>query len=155
LHSFANAELTSPFLFATLPICLALAWRPAAVPSAITTSVLVFILCAVWNVHLSRATSFVWATLTATVVACQLIVVLAKSGARIEVPPGVSILEAMRARGHAAPSSCESGTCGTCRTALVAGEPDHRDLVLAEEERAREIMICVSRARSPELVIDR
>jgi len=82
-------------------------------------------------------------------------VVLAKSGARIEVPPGVSILEAMRARGHAAPSSCESGTCGTCRTALVAGEPDHRDLVLAEEERAREIMICVSRARSPELVIDR
>jgi len=82
-------------------------------------------------------------------------VVLAKSGARIEVPPGVSILEAMRVRGHAAPSSCESGTCGTCRTALVAGEPDHRDLVLAEEERAREIMICVSRARSPELVIDR
>jgi phthalate 4,5-dioxygenase reductase subunit len=82
-------------------------------------------------------------------------VVLAKSGARIEVPPGISILEAMRARGHSAPSSCESGTCGTCRTALVAGEPDHRDLVLTEEERARQIMICVSRARSPELVIDR
>jgi len=85
LHSFANAELTSLFLFATLPICLALAWRPAAVPGAITTSVLVFILCAVWNVHLSRATSFVWATLTATVVAGQLIVVLSKSGASIAI----------------------------------------------------------------------
>jgi phthalate 4,5-dioxygenase reductase subunit len=82
-------------------------------------------------------------------------VVLAKSGDRIEVPPGVSILEAMRARGHEAPSSCESGTCGTCRTRLLAGEADHRDLVLAEHERAAQIMICVSRAHSPEIVIDR
>jgi phthalate 4,5-dioxygenase reductase subunit len=82
-------------------------------------------------------------------------VVLARSGARIEVPPGRSILEAMRAAGHAAPSSCESGTCGTCRTALLSGEPDHRDLVLTEEERATRIMICVSRARSAEIAIDR
>jgi len=82
-------------------------------------------------------------------------VVLARSGARIEVPPGRSILEAMRANGHDAPSSCESGTCGTCRTALVSGEPDHRDMVLTQEERASRIMICVSRARSAEIAIDR
>jgi phthalate 4,5-dioxygenase reductase component len=82
-------------------------------------------------------------------------VVLARSGARIEVPPGRSILEAMRANGHEAPSSCESGTCGTCRTTLLSGEPDHRDMVLTEEERASRIMICVSRARSAEIAIDR
>jgi phthalate 4,5-dioxygenase reductase subunit len=82
-------------------------------------------------------------------------VVLAKSGDRIEVPRGISILEAMRARGHAAPSSCESGTCGTCRTRLLAGEADHRDLVLMDDEKAGQIMICVSRALSPEIVIDR
>jgi phthalate 4,5-dioxygenase reductase component len=82
-------------------------------------------------------------------------VVLARSGARIQVPPGRSILEAMRANGHDAPSSCESGTCGTCRTALLSGEPDHRDMVLTEEERATRIMICVSRARSAEIAIDR
>jgi len=82
-------------------------------------------------------------------------VVLARSGARIEVPPGRSILEAMRAKGHDAPSSCESGTCGTCRTTLLSGEPDHRDMVLTEEERATQIMICVSRARSAEIAIDR
>jgi phthalate 4,5-dioxygenase reductase component len=82
-------------------------------------------------------------------------VVLAKSGDRIEVPPGVSILDAMRARGHDAPSSCESGTCGTCRTALLAGEADHRDLVLMDEEKAAQVMLCVSRAKSPEIVIDR
>jgi ferredoxin len=52
-------------------------------------------------------------------------------------------------------SSCESGTCGTCRTRLLAGEADHRDLVLTEDEQADHIMVCVSRAHSPEIVIDR
>ena len=82
-------------------------------------------------------------------------VVLAKSGDRIVVQPGVSILEAMRAGGHEAPSSCESGTCGTCRTRLLAGKADHRDLVLMDDEKAGQIMICVSRAVSPEIEIER
>jgi len=80
---------------------------------------------------------------------------LARSGATVEVPVGMTILEALRAHGVEVPSSCESGTCGTCRTRLIAGEADHRDLVLAEDERARNIMLCVSRAISAELVIDR
>lgn len=78
---------------------------------------------------------------------------LAKSGAVVDVPVGTTILEAMRAQGHDAPSSCESGTCGTCRTRLLEGEADHRDLVLSEDEHADNIMLCVSRARSPEIVI--
>jgi phthalate 4,5-dioxygenase reductase subunit len=82
-------------------------------------------------------------------------VVLARSGARIEVPPRVSILEAMRARGFDAPSSCESGTCGTCRTRLLAGVADHRDLVLMADEKAANVMLCVSRAKSAEIVVDR
>lgn len=80
---------------------------------------------------------------------------LAQSGAVIEVAADQSILEALRAAGHDAPSSCEAGTCGTCRTRLVAGDADHRDLVLAPDERDDSIMICVSRALSGELVIDR
>jgi phthalate 4,5-dioxygenase reductase subunit len=80
---------------------------------------------------------------------------LAKSGTMIEVPVGVTILEALRAAGHDVPSSCESGSCGTCRTRLISGDVDHRDLVLAAHERGSNIMVCVSRARSGELVIDR
>lgn len=80
---------------------------------------------------------------------------LAASGARVEVPPATSILEAMRAAGHDAPSSCESGTCGTCKTRLLEGVADHRDLVLMDDERADWIMICVSRALTPEIAIDR
>ncbi|MBL7650076.1 MAG: oxidoreductase, partial [Candidatus Hydrogenedentes bacterium] len=46
------------------------------------------------------------------------------------------------------------GTCGTCRTKLLSGEADHRDMVLLPEEMDSQIMICVSRAKSDELVID-
>jgi phthalate 4,5-dioxygenase reductase subunit len=80
---------------------------------------------------------------------------LAKSGEVVDVPVGVTILEALRAHGLTVPSSCESGTCGTCRTRLIAGEADHRDLVLSEHEHADNIMLCVSRAKSDELTIDR
>jgi len=79
---------------------------------------------------------------------------LAHSGETIDVAAGVSILEALRARGHRVPSSCESGTCGSCRVRLVGGEPDHRDFVLTDDERLREMMVCVSRACTPELVIE-
>ena len=80
---------------------------------------------------------------------------LAHSGAVIEVAADKTILEALREHGLEVPSSCETGTCGTCRTKLIAGEADHRDLVLHDHERADTIMICVSRARTDEITIDR
>jgi phthalate 4,5-dioxygenase reductase component len=80
---------------------------------------------------------------------------LARSGEVIEVPVTQTILEALRAHGLEVPSSCETGTCGTCRTKMLAGEADHRDLVLAEHERKDHIMICVSRAKSDEITLDR
>ena len=70
------------------------------------------------------------------------------------MPAGVTILDALRRSGHVHPSSCESGTCGTCKTRLLSGEPEHRDLVLAPDEQADHIMICVSRARSDVLELD-
>ena len=81
-------------------------------------------------------------------------VVLARSGNRYEVPVKVSILDVLRQNGYVLPSSCESGTCGTCRTRYIAGEPDHRDLVLSEREKRHNIMICVSRSKSAELTLD-
>jgi phthalate 4,5-dioxygenase reductase subunit len=80
---------------------------------------------------------------------------LARSDKLLEVPVTKTVLEVLRENGFDVPSSCETGTCGTCRTKLLAGEADHRDLVLADHERADQIMICVSRARSEEITIDR
>lgn len=79
---------------------------------------------------------------------------LAKSDREFEVPVGKSILATLREHGCNSASSCESGTCGTCRTGLLSGEADHRDMVLMPEEMSTQIMICVSRAKSPELVLD-
>jgi len=46
--------------------------------------------------------------------------------------------------------------CGACETRVLEGKPDHRDAVLTGEERAfgETMMICVSRARTPWLVLD-
>lgn len=79
---------------------------------------------------------------------------LQKSGATLAVSAEQSILQALRAAGHAVPSSCESGTCGSCRTGLLAGDAEHRDMVLSENEKSSHIMVCVSRATSAELVLD-
>ena len=81
---------------------------------------------------------------------------LAASGRTVAVPPGTSILAALEGAGLAVLSSCQEGTCGTCETGVLEGEPDHRDVVLTPAERAANdvMMICVSRSRSPRLVLD-
>jgi phthalate 4,5-dioxygenase reductase subunit len=79
---------------------------------------------------------------------------LARSGMTLAVAAESTILEAARAAGVQVPSSCEGGTCGSCKTVLISGSAEHRDLVLAEEERGNRIMVCCSRAVSPELVLD-
>ncbi len=81
-------------------------------------------------------------------------VVLSRQERRVSVPQDRSILEALRDAGLKTVSSCESGTCGTCKTRLISGTPDHRDMVLMDEEKSDFIMICVSRAKEGELVLD-
>lgn len=83
-------------------------------------------------------------------------VVLARSGRTVAVPPGTSVLDAVRETGVEVLYSCTEGTCGTCETEVVEGEPDHRDSVLTEEERAagETMLICVSRCRGRRLVLD-
>ena len=78
---------------------------------------------------------------------------LESSGERINIPADQTIVEVLRTSGRTIPTSCESGTCGTCRTRLVSGIADHRDMVLQENEKASQIIPCVSRALSEELVL--
>jgi ferredoxin-NADP reductase len=80
-------------------------------------------------------------------------VVLQRSGITLTVPPDRSILEVVEEAGVSALSSCQEGVCGTCETAVLEGLPDHRDSLLTEEDEDY-VMICVSRSRSPRLVLD-
>jgi vanillate O-demethylase ferredoxin subunit len=71
----------------------------------------------------------------------------ARSGRTLEVPQHKSLLDVLRDAGVSVESSCEGGVCRSCRTEYVAGEPIHRDLVLGNDERARYLLPCVSRAK--------
>ncbi|UOQ57386.1 PDR/VanB family oxidoreductase [Leucobacter allii] len=81
---------------------------------------------------------------------------LALTGTTITVHPGESILDRVVELGVPAPSSCRGGTCGTCETFVLAGEPDHRDAVLnaREREESEVMMICVSRCRGKRLRLE-
>lgn len=82
--------------------------------------------------------------------------VLNRSGRRISVAEDESLLEALERSGVDAPCLCRGGACGVCVVPVLEGEPDHRDHCLspAEKSSGRLLMPCVSRARSPQIVID-
>jgi phthalate 4,5-dioxygenase reductase subunit len=73
---------------------------------------------------------------------------LSRSNEILQVASNESLLEALRRAGHKVPSSCESGTCGSCKTSLLSGNVDHRDLVLTATEKTNYVMVCVSRGTS-------
>ncbi|MFI0163546.1 PDR/VanB family oxidoreductase [Streptomyces sp. NPDC017095] len=81
---------------------------------------------------------------------------LAQTGITVTVPPEKSVLEAVEEAGVQVLSSCREGTCGTCETAVLEGTVDHRDSLLtpAEQEAHDTMMVCVSRAACPRLVLD-
>lgn len=81
-------------------------------------------------------------------------VTLASSGELVEVGSGQAVLEALLSAGHDVDYSCEEGTCGTCATRVIAGEPDHRDSVLTPAERRTHMTICCSRAFGPEIILN-
>lgn len=78
----------------------------------------------------------------------------AGSGQVFEVAHDMTILDTLFRAGIQHPVSCAAGTCGTCKMRLISGEADHRDLFLADEERAEFIMPCVSRALGDEIELD-
>jgi carnitine monooxygenase subunit len=83
-------------------------------------------------------------------------VVLAKSGLELTVGEDETILKAIERAGVTVESLCREGVCGTCEVAILEGEADHRDQYLDDDEKAAQktILLCVSRSRTPRLVID-
>lgn len=81
---------------------------------------------------------------------------LASTGQVFTVAPDQSIIEALEAGGVDVLYDCQRGDCGICQCEVISGTPDHRDVVLSEDERAsgKVMQICVSRAKSPRLVLD-
>jgi vanillate O-demethylase ferredoxin subunit len=72
------------------------------------------------------------------------------------IPDGRSIIDVLEEEGVDLIYDCQRGDCGICQTDVISGEPDHRDVVLSDEEKAsgKVMQICVSRAKSARLVLD-
>ena len=83
-------------------------------------------------------------------------VLLSRSGQTVPVAAGQSIVAALKTVGVRVEVSCEQGVCGTCLCDVLEGTPDHRDSYLTDEEKAGndQMMLCCSRARTPQLVLD-
>ncbi|MEP7101588.1 MAG: PDR/VanB family oxidoreductase [Burkholderiales bacterium] len=83
-------------------------------------------------------------------------VLLQRSGQRITVQAGKTILETLLDNAVDVAYACSAGVCGTCITRVCDGVPDHRDDYLTDDEKAQNqsIMICCSGSRSPTLVLD-
>lgn len=81
---------------------------------------------------------------------------LQASGRSVAVGAAESVLDALLREGVEPLYDCRRGDCGLCATTVVSGEVEHRDHVLSEADRndARQMCVCVSRARSGDLVLD-
>jgi ferredoxin-NADP reductase len=81
---------------------------------------------------------------------------LARSALQLEVASDQTLLEALENAGLEPPRMCRGGACGVCELPVLEGTPDHHDHFLSDAARAsgKSIMTCVSRARTPELVLD-
>lgn len=81
---------------------------------------------------------------------------LARSGGVLQVGRKESLLDALRRGGLDVESACCEGLCGTCIVDVLEGEVEHRDGVLSPDDQAANAFMCtcVSRARSPRLVLD-
>lgn len=81
---------------------------------------------------------------------------LARSGVTLSIEPGQTILECARAAGVPVEASCEQGVCGACEVRILAGAPDHRDMILTDAERrsGKTMMICCSGSLTERLTLD-
>ncbi|MEZ5610511.1 MAG: PDR/VanB family oxidoreductase [Rhodocyclaceae bacterium] len=81
---------------------------------------------------------------------------LAQSGQVLTVPADKTILEVLEDAGCDPMYDCKRGECGVCTAAVLEGVPDHRDYFLSDAEKAggKLIQICISRAKTPRLVLD-
>lgn len=81
---------------------------------------------------------------------------LARRCKTLIVPTGTTILATLLDAGIDIPHSCLEGICGSCEVKVLAGTPDHRDLVLSPEEQRKNtrLMACCSGSLSPSLTLD-
>jgi len=83
-------------------------------------------------------------------------VMLNNSGKTFLIPRDKTILAVLIEAGEDPLHDCQRGDCGICQVGVIEGTPDHRDYILTDAEKAagKVMQICVSRSKTPRLVLD-
>ncbi|NDW00210.1 PDR/VanB family oxidoreductase [Salipiger sp. PrR002] len=81
-------------------------------------------------------------------------VTIKSTGETVQVSSRESLLDALKRCRVPVDSSCEIGSCGTCKLRFLQGHPLHRDLLLTDTERKTHLLSCVSRAEGTTMVLD-
>lgn len=81
---------------------------------------------------------------------------LKDSGIIINVAADQTLLQALRGANIDVQSDCCEGLCGSCEVRVLAGQIDHRDLVLTQAERSAndKMMACCSRSCGARLILE-
>ena len=81
---------------------------------------------------------------------------VASTGQVFPVPTDKTILQVLEENNIDVDCLCTEGICGTCITGVLEGIPDHRDIVLDDDEKAAndQMTICCSRSLTPRLKLD-
>ena len=80
--------------------------------------------------------------------------VLLRQGLRLPVEPAERITDVLQLAGVTIETVCEQGICGTCVTRWTAGDPEHHDRCLTDEERSTHVALCCARNRGATLTLD-
>ncbi|MDG6096269.1 2Fe-2S iron-sulfur cluster binding domain-containing protein [Alteromonas sp. ZYF713] len=84
----------------------------------------------------------------------EFIVEISRSGQEFIVPADKSVLDTLIDAGLSPKHNCCRGICGECEVKVVAGDVDHRDMLLTDGEKsAGAMLICCTRANTERLVI--
>ncbi|GJJ20856.1 PDR/VanB family oxidoreductase [Mycolicibacterium mageritense] len=112
--------------------------------------------CDSWPAGALRLERFTPRAVSNSVTDGEFAVELARSGTRLPVPADKTLLEVLEDAGYDIDNSCRAGICGTCELRVTHGVPEHNDDVLSDDERESNqvILPCVSRSKSPLLIVD-
>ena len=79
---------------------------------------------------------------------------LVRTGRDIHVRSEQSATDALAEASIHVDTKCSDGICGVCKCGVLSGEVEHRDFVLSNAARRNEMILCQSRAKDPDGVLE-
>ncbi len=79
---------------------------------------------------------------------------LIRSNRELKVPADRSATDVLAEAGVAVDVKCSDGLCGVCKCRVISGDVEHRDFVLSAKQQATEMILCQSRAKDADGVIE-